>query len=96
MRIPIKFRRTSLLTKLVILVLLISCAALLVSQQSQRRANEAKARELAQQVAELKEENQDLQEDIAGLGSDSSVVDIAREELGLVGNGEIIFSDIGD
>lgn len=96
MRIPVKFRRTSLLTKLVILVLLISCAALLVSQQSQRRANEARAQNLANQVAELKEENQDLQEDIAGLGSDDSVENIAREELGLVGNGEIIFSDVGD
>ncbi len=96
MRAPIKFRRTSLLTKLVILVLLISCSAILVSQQTQRRANEARAQELADQIAGLKEENQDLQQDIAGLGSDDSVENIAREELGLVGNGEIIFSDVGD
>lgn len=96
MTMPIKFRRTALLTKLVILLLLVSCAAILVSQQAQRRANEATARELANQVAELKEVNQELQEDIAGLGSDDSVENIAREELGLVGNGEVIFSDVGD
>lgn len=96
MKLPIKFRRTSLLTKLLILLVVISCVVLLVAQQSQRRVNEAAAQALEKQIAELIEENQDLRSDISGLGSDDSVKKIAREELGLVGSGEIIFSDVGD
>lgn len=96
MKLPFKFRRTSLTTKLLILLVMISCVAILVAQQSQRRENEAAAQALEKQIAELIQENQDLQSDISGLGSDESVKKIAREELGLVGSDEIIFSDVGD
>lgn len=96
MKMPVKFRRSALLTKLLILMVVVSSTVILVSQRSQIRENEARTRELEGQAAQLQEENQDLQGDIDGLGTDDSVKKIAREKLGLVGSGEVIFSDIGD
>lgn len=96
MKLPVQFRPTPLVTKLLILLVMLSCVVLLVGQQSRRRANELEAQALEEQIAELKEANQKLAEDLAALGSDDSVENIAREELGLVGSGEIIFSDMGD
>ena len=37
-----------------------------------------------------------IRDSIEGLDSDESVKKIARDKLGLVGNGEIIFSDVGE
>lgn len=95
MRLPVKFRRSSLLTKVVVLVV-VSATVILVSQRSQIRSNQAQCQELAGQAAELQQENQNLQTGIDGLDSDDSVKKIARDKLGLVGNGEIIFSDVGE
>ena len=90
MRLPVKFRRSSLLTKVVVLLVVVSATVILVSQRSQIRSNQAQCQELAGQAAELQQENQNLQTGIDGLDSD------ARDKLGLVGNGEIIFSDVGE
>ena len=51
---------------------------------------------MVNQASALQQENQSLQADIEGLDSDESVKKIARDKLGLVGNGEIIFSDVGE
>lgn len=96
MRLPVKFRRSSLLTKVVVLLVVVSATVILVSQRSQIRSNQAQCQELAGQAAELQQENQNLQTGIDGLDSDESVKKIARDKLGLVGNGEIIFSDVGE
>lgn len=96
MKLPVKFRHTSLLTKVIVTIVSVACVILMVSQQSQRRANQQKMQELEKVVAELREENQDLVADIDGLGSDESVEKIARDKLGLVSGGEVIFSDVGD
>ena len=96
MKMPVKFRRSSFLTKLLVLMVVDSSVVLLVSQRSQIRENEAKTRALEDQAAQLVEENQNLREDIEGLGTDDSIKKIAREKLGLVESGEVIFSDIGD
>ena len=96
MRLPVKFRRSSLLTKVVVLLVVVSATVILVSQRSQIRSNQAQCQELAGQAAELQQENQNLQTGIDGLDSDESVKKITRDKLGLVGNGEIIFSDVGE
>ena len=57
MKLPVKFRRSSLLTKLVVLVVVISSAVILVSQQAQIRANESKARELEQEISRQRVEH---------------------------------------
>ena len=96
MRLPVKVRRSSLLTKVVVLLVVVSATVILVSQRSQIRSNQAQCQELAGQAAELQQENQNLQTGIDGLDSDESVKKIARDKLGLVGHGEIIFSDVGE
>jgi cell division protein DivIC len=54
----------------------------------QRLEREEEVRELEQKVAALREENQALREEIAHLKSDEYVEKLAREELGLVKEGE--------
>ena len=96
MKLPVKFRRSSLLTKVVVLLVVVSATVILVSQRSQIRSNQAQYQELAGEAAGLQQENQNLRSDIEGLDSDESVKKIARDKLGVVGNGEIIFSDVGE
>lgn len=96
MKLPVKFRRSSLLTKVVVLLVVVSATVILVSQRNQIRSNQAQYQELAGEAAGLQQENQNLRSDIEGLDSDESVKKIARDKLGLVGNGEIIFSDVGE
>lgn len=96
MKLPVKFRRSSLLTKVVVLLVVVSATVILVSQRSQIRSNQAQYQELAGEAAGLQQENQNLRSDIEGLDSDESVKKIAWDKLGLVGNGEIIFSDVGE
>lgn len=96
MKMPFQFRRSSLLTKVVVLLVVLCTTVTLVSQRSQIRAKSAQEEALTRQVAELEQENQNLQAEIDGLGTDESVRDIARRELGLVENGEVIFSDQGE
>lgn len=96
MKRSIHFCRSSLVTKLAVLLLIVGCAAMLISQQAQIRANAAEAEQLSQQAAQLEQANRDLTEDIAALGSDDSVREIAQEELGLVEDGQIIFVDAGE
>ena len=96
MKLPVKFRRSSLLTKVVVLLVVVSATVILVSHRSQIRSNQAQYQELAGEAAGLQQENQNLRSDIEGLDSDESVKKIARDKLGLVGNGEIIFSDVGE
>ena len=96
MKLPVKFRRSSLLTKGVVLLVVVSATVILVSQRSQIRSNQAQYQELAGEAAGLQQENQNLRSDIEGLDSDESVKKIARDKLGRVGNGEIIFSDVGE
>lgn len=96
MKLPVKFRKSSLLTKVVVLLVVVSATVILVSQRAQIRSNQEQYQELAAQAAALTQENRELQSDIDGLGSDESVKKIARDKLGLIENGEIVFSDVGE
>ncbi len=96
MKLPVKFRRSSLMTKLLVCLVVGSSVFVLMSQRAQIRENEAQAQALSKKVAQVRQENQDLRTDIEALGSDESVRKIARDMLGLVENGEVIFSDVGE
>jgi len=90
-----KFKRSSLMTKLAILLLAAAATVTLVSLQSQLAEKERLTTELREQVAAVEQENQRLEAAIEETGSEESVKAIARQKLGLVENGEIIFYDIG-
>ncbi len=96
MKLPVQIRRSSLLTKAVVLLVAVCATATLVSQRAQLREKQAEARDLQQQVAALEQENQQRKSEIQDLGSDDSVKSIARRELGLVEGGEIVFTDKGN
>ena len=73
MKLPVKFRRSSLLTKVVVLLVVVSATVILVSQRNQIRTNQEQYQELVNQASALQQENQSLQADIEGLDSDESV-----------------------
>ena len=91
-----RFKRSSLLTKVLILVLVVYATVTLVSLQSQVTEKNAKAEALESSIAATEQENQRLQQAIDALGTDEGVEEVARRKLGLVAEGEIVFYDVGN
>ncbi len=91
-----KFKRSSLITKLIILVLAVYATVTLVSLQSQIQDKRAEAAALQAQITASEQENQRLSEAIEEANTASGVQDIARSKLGLVTEGELVFYDVGN
>lgn len=91
-----RFKRSSLLTKVLILVLVVYATVTLVSLQSQVTEKNAEAEALESSIAATEQENQRLQQAIDALGTDEGVEEVARRKLGLVAEGEIVFYDVGN
>ena len=91
-----RFKRSSLVTKILILVLVVYATVTLVSLQSQVTEKEAEALALQSDIAAAKQENLRLQQAIDALDTDEGVENVAREKLGWVADGEIVFYDIGN
>ena len=91
-----RFKRSSLLTKILILVLVVYATVTLVSLQAQVTEKEAEAQMLQGDIAAAKQENLRLEQAIDELDTDEGVVDVAREKLGWVADGEIVFYDMGN
>ena len=83
-KIKLVYQRSSLLLKLLVLVTILVSTAALLALRSSIGAYRQQTRVLQLQAAMLQEENQELAEKIAALGSKSSIRRIATEELGLV------------
>lgn len=83
--------RSSLLTKIVVLVaLVVTTAVLLTLTLGIRSARKAEAESRAQ-AAQLERENEELAENIQQSGSVENHKQIAEEELGLVDPNTVIF-----
>ena len=91
-----KFKRAGLLTKLLILILLIGIGVSFLTLRDQIAAAQEQEAELAQQAAELKRENDALENDIKNSDDPAMLERIAREKLGLVLPGEKIFVDVSN
>lgn len=91
-----RFKRSSLLTKLLILVLVAYATVTLVTLQSQITEKQALAGELQTSIDATNQENLRLEQAINALGTDAGVEAVARQKLGLVAKGEIIFYDVGN
>ena len=91
-----RFKRSSLLTKILILVLVVYATVTLVSLQSQVTEKEAEAQALQSDITAAKQENLRLEQAIDALDTDEGVASVAREKLGWVADGEIVFYDIGN
>ena len=90
-----KFKRSPLLTKLLITLLAIAATVTLVVLQGQLSEKEQQLEELERQAAISREENQRLQDAIDAVGTDEGYADMARQD-GMASEGEIIFYDIGN
>ena len=88
--------RASLLTKIVILALLIIVAISLLELSSRMDQAQAQKEDLARQVAAQTQINADLQDAIGHSDDPERIADVARDKLGLVAPGEIIFYGMGD
>lgn len=91
-----RFKRSSLVTKILILVLVVYATVTLVSLQNQVTEKEAEALALQSDIAAAKQENLRLEQAIDALDTDEGVENVAREKLGWVADGEIVFYDIGN
>ena len=91
-----RLRKSSLSTKLVILALRVYAVATIMTLQPQINALNAEREKLSAEVADVEQENLELQEDIAAMDTDEAVIEIARERLNLVADGEMVFIDSGN
>lgn len=90
-----RFKRSSLLMKILLLVLVVYATVTLVTLQGQVTEKNAEAAELQSSIDIEKQENLRLEQAIEKLDTEEGVEDAAREKLGWVSKGEIIFYDMG-
>lgn len=83
-RVRLVYRRSSTLTRAVVLSAIVLSVAAVLTLQLTIGAAQERTQALADQAGRLEQENQQLEENIDGLGSADSVEQIARDELGLV------------
>lgn len=90
-RIRLVYRRSSLLVKCVVLTTIVLTTLTVITLTAFRIQEERKAERARQEAAALEQENQQIREDIAILGTVDSIKKIASEVLGLVDPDSIIF-----
>ena len=90
-----KLRKSSLLTKIIILALIAYATITLISLNSQTTEVKAESAALREQITSVTEQNMQLQDQIANINTIAGVEEAARTKLGLKGDGEIVFYDIG-
>lgn len=88
-----KFKRSGIITKFVLLILAVYMAILLLSVRTQIHSAEADLQALQTQVDEQTATNASLAADIANRNDPDTVLAIAKERMRLVESGEIIFYD---
>lgn len=91
-----RVKRAGLLTKIVILALLIAVAISLLELNGQVERAQAEKEQLQLQVAMQTQTNADLAEAIENSNDPELMEKVARDKLGLVKQGEIIFYSMGD
>lgn len=85
--------KASLLTKIVILILIVYLSITLLNLRSDVRAAKAELTALQSKVSAQAAENAALEEDIEHGHDPETILEIAKEKLGLVESGEVVFYD---
>ena len=88
---PVRLKRASLLTKVVVLALLIAAAVGLLNLRQQILAAQGELAEVQAQVAGQRQLNAELADAVENSGDPERQADLARSKLGLVEPGEYIF-----
>ena len=90
-RIKLVRRRTPNLLKVILTVVIVLCMFVLISLKVSVNQMNQRIQQLQEDATQIGHANSDLEEKIDALGSIQSVIDIAREELGLVEPGSIVY-----
>ena len=91
-----KFVRSSLLVKLILLIVVVYATVTLVSLRRQITEKQAEAAQLTSSITSAEQENSRLNDAIETIDTDAGVEAVAREKLGMVAEGEIVFEDVSD
>lgn len=91
-----KLVKSSLLVKLVILILVVYATVTLVSLRKQITEKNEQEAILNSSIAATQQENNRIQDSIVALGTDAGVEAVARDKLGMVDEGDIVFYDVGE
>ena len=90
-RIRLRYRPSAPILKWVVLVTVVVCTVALIVMGAAIHKGRQRIHQKLEQMETLQQENQELAENIAQLGSVQSVVRIARERLGLEDPDAIVF-----
>ena len=93
--ITMKFKRSGIVIKIVILALIVYAAISLVTTKGKISRAIADQQQIQKQVDEALQKNAGLKYDIEHAGDDETIEEIARSKLGLVKPGEKVFFDVG-
>lgn len=85
--------RASFVTKIVILILIVYLSITLLNLRSSIQSANDSLADLQAQTAELAAENAALEEEIENGDDPETILEIAKEKLGLVESGEVVFYD---
>lgn len=88
-----RFKKTSFLTKLLLLIVAGYAVYMLVRLQDRIQVARQTVSDLEAQVVYAEQDNAQLKQDLNDIDSDRSVKSIARNRLGMVEAGEIVFHD---
>ena len=88
-----RFKKTSFLTKLLLLIVAGYAVYMLVRLQDRIQVARQTVSDLEAQVVYAEQDNAQLEQDLKDIDSDRSVKSIARNRLGMVEAGEIVFRD---
>ena len=91
-----KLKRAGMLTKLLLAILLVVSITTVLNLQAQARELAEQQAVLERQTARQRQENEALAAAIADKDNPQRIADVARERLGYVVPGEIIFYDGGN
>lgn len=90
-----KFKKSSLWIKLIVLVLVVYAAVTLVLLQSQVNEKREEAEALSKDIVSAQQEQQRLTDANENIDTDEGVEEIARNKLGMTFPGGITFQDAG-
>ena len=90
-RIKLVRMRTPNILKVILTIVIVLCMVVLIGLKISVHQLNQQTEKLQEEAVGLGHANSDLQEQIDELGSVQSVIDIAREELGLVEPGSIVY-----
>ena len=93
-RIRLVRMRTPNLVKIALTIVIVACMCVLIGLRIAVIEVEKHNEALHSEAAELENANSELDKKIDALGTIQSVIDIAREELGLVEPGTVFFETV--